>query len=236
MNAMWSPDSSRDEFPVHEFQHAAHALREIGGVRDHDERDTLRAIQLHEQIGEPRGVHAVERAGGFVGEQQFRLIDERPRHRRALPFPTRKLRGPMRKPVRKPDRREQFLRALAGLRGRARLRERGHEHVFEDRALWEQVMKLEDEADRFIAKRGERLFIEPGDVASGHFHRPAIHSIQRADDIQQRAFSTAGRADDGDALTRADLQIQIAQHIDFIATIWRAVAFFEVLDFDEHQF
>jgi len=73
---------------------------------------------------------------GFVGEQQLRLIDQRPRHRRPLPFAAGELPRTMLQPVPQPDRLEQHLRAPAG-RGaiRLRLRQRGHEHIFEDRAL-----------------------------------------------------------------------------------------------------
>ena len=46
---------------------------EIERVRDHDERDAVRLVQLDEQIGEARGVGAIERAGRFVGEEQLRL-------------------------------------------------------------------------------------------------------------------------------------------------------------------
>ena len=214
-----------------EFEYAAHALREIGCVRDHDERDTFRAIQLHKQIGETRGIHPIERAGRLIREEKFRLIDQRPRHRRALPFPAGKLCGPMRKPVREADRREEFLRTLASLHRRAWLRERWHEHVLEDRALREKMMELENEADRFIAIRGERLFIKRGDVAPGDLHRARVRAIERADDIEQRALPAARRADDGGAFTRVDLQIEIAEDIDGIAAVGSAVTLGEFLDF-----
>ena len=66
---------------------------------DHDERDALASVELGEQIDEPRGVDAVERAGGLVREQQLRLIDQRPRHGHALAFAAGEFAGPVIEPV-----------------------------------------------------------------------------------------------------------------------------------------
>jgi hypothetical protein len=73
-----------EEFPVGEFEDALHPSGEVNGVRDHDDRETVRAIHIEQEISELRCVHPVQCTGGLVGEKKLRLIDQRTRDRSAL--------------------------------------------------------------------------------------------------------------------------------------------------------
>src|SRR5437762_217681 len=65
------------------FQYAPHATGHLGGVGHHDHRDALFATDFQQEVYETRRILTVERARRFVGEQQFRLVDQRPRHCRS---------------------------------------------------------------------------------------------------------------------------------------------------------
>src|SRR5678816_3009187 len=95
------------------------------------------------------------------------------------------------------------------------------------------MMELKDEADRFVSKCRERLFIECGEVAIRDTHRTRVRTIQRADNVQQRTLSTAGRPRDGDTLSRFDLQVEIAENIDGVTAIRRAVALLSLIHISE---
>ena len=64
-------------------------------MRHDDECHALLAVQLDEQLAERRGGGLIQRAGGFVGEQELRLVDERAHHRHPLPFAPAELAGAM---------------------------------------------------------------------------------------------------------------------------------------------
>ena len=85
-----------EELSISEFDRLSHLMREIEGVRDHDERQVFLAVQLDEQLREVQRRGAVEGAGRFVGEQELGLVNERAHHRHALAFAAGKLVGPMR--------------------------------------------------------------------------------------------------------------------------------------------
>ena len=51
----------------------------------------------------------IQRAGGFVGEQELRLVDERAHDRHALAFAAAQLAGAMMQALAKPDALEQAL-------------------------------------------------------------------------------------------------------------------------------
>jgi hypothetical protein len=53
------------------------------------------AVQLNQQLSERGGGGLIQRAGGFVREQQLRAIDERADDGGALAFPAGKLAGAM---------------------------------------------------------------------------------------------------------------------------------------------
>ena len=76
-------------------QHPPHPLRQFQRVRHDDERHAFLAVQLHEQLAERGGGGVVERAGGFVGEQELRLVDQRANDGHALAFAAAQLAGAM---------------------------------------------------------------------------------------------------------------------------------------------
>ena len=61
----------------------------------HDQSDVFFLVQFLQQLRQVFGPGLIERAGGFVRQQQFGLIDQRADHGRSLAFPAGKLAGPV---------------------------------------------------------------------------------------------------------------------------------------------
>jgi hypothetical protein len=77
--------------PVAERDHAVGVGGDVGFVGDHDDGHALLAVEADERLHDLVGRARVEIAGGFVGEQKDRGVDERPRDRDALLLPARQL-------------------------------------------------------------------------------------------------------------------------------------------------
>src|SRR5207253_4186006 len=107
------------------------------------------------------------------------------------------------------------------------------QHVFKHRALRQQIMFLENETDVPVAKKGKRgireakwlLIAEP--VGAGRW------PIERAEQVQERAFAGAGRAEDGDGLAGSEIEVDAAQDFEDAATGREILA--EVFDVQGHS-
>ena len=73
------------------LEDSAKTVCEFHRVGYHDEGDAFIAIHLDKQVSKVFGRCAIERSGRFIGEEQFRLIDQRANHRSALSFTPREL-------------------------------------------------------------------------------------------------------------------------------------------------
>ena len=132
----------------------------VGGdavvVRDEQDRHPVLPPELIEQLEHLRAGDGVECAGRLVGEEQPRLVRERARDRHPLALAARQHRRPGSPRPRSPTSLEQ----LAGARRRSR-RGRcpniGSCDVLGGGQRREQVVGLEDEADRRRPVRGEGL-------------------------------------------------------------------------------
>ena len=68
----------------------------------------------------------------------------------------------------------------------------------------DQVVGLEDEADRGAAQLGELLVVELGEVDVADVHRPAGEVVEPGEAVHQRALARAGRAHDRGELARLE--------------------------------
>ena len=111
-------------------------------------------MQIQQDRGDVVGGGAIEVAGRLVAEQQARAADERAGDRDALPLAAGQLGRAMIDPVA----RGRPARSTAGARARVFRTgrdQRRNEHVLEHRALRQQAVILEDEADLLVAERRE---------------------------------------------------------------------------------
>ena len=121
-----------------------------------------RAIDAEQQVDDLAAGRAVEISGRLVGQQQRRVVGERPRDRHALLLAARELGRIVMAAFGQADLVEQRRRARAALRHAGDLHR--HEDVLERGQRRQQVEELEDEADAQAAQPRERVFVERGDV------------------------------------------------------------------------
>ena len=87
---------------------------------------------------------------------------------------------------------KQFKRPV--LHGIARIgNERGNKNVFQNGALREQMVILENEADLFIAEGRQVLVVQFMGIPALQAHRAGGRSFHGAQDVQQRCFCRCPR-------------------------------------------
>ena len=92
----------------------------------------------------------------------------------------------------------------------------------------QEMMELKDEPDCLIAKLGERIGIEGGQVLPSDLNLSRVSVIEGADDIEQRAFSATGRSDDRDCFGIGNVQVDAVEDGHDITAVRRSVSLFEV--------
>ena len=100
------------------------------------------------------------------------------------------------------DERERFLRRHRVARDLGDQRD-----VLLRRQARDQVVELEDEADRVAAESGEFVLVGAGQVDPAIGERAGGRHIESAEDVEQRGFSAAGRAEQYNELTFIKLEV-----------------------------
>ena len=74
------------------------------------------------------------------------------------------------------------------------------EDVFDHSELRKQVLLLENEAERVVAKCGGLFLGERGNVLVANFDGAGRRAVECAEEIEKRRFPASGRTDDGGCL------------------------------------
>ena len=90
--------------------------------------------------------------------------------------------------------------------------ERRDQDVFPNRALREEIVRLEDEANLPVPHRGDLLVIQPIQIPPIKRHRAARRSVERADDLEQRTLARTRRADDGEGFAECNFERHLVEH------------------------
>jgi hypothetical protein len=190
-------------------------LGDVGLVRDEDDGVALGVKVVEERHDLDRGLR-VEVAGGFVGQDDGRAIDECTGNGDALTLAAGELVGLVHHALGEVYLRQDFLGALDALGcGRAVIDERQFDVVQRGGAS-EQVECLEDEADFLVANAGELIIVEFGDVVAVEPVMALRGRIEAAEEVHQRGFAGTGRAHDGDVLVVADTDVDAAQGVHLL--------------------
>src|SRR5439155_23471232 len=137
-----------------------------------------------------------------------RLVRDRPRDRDALALAAGERARIAPEPLEQPDLAEQLPRPRRALPARPAADHR-HLHVLERGQRRDQVVELEDEADRRRAVLGDVLELLEPDPADGDAAR--IRPVERADEVQERALAAAGRACQRDGLAGRTLERELRE-------------------------
>jgi len=205
-----------DEAAVFEAVGFLHARGEGGVVGDDDQRGAGLLLGLKEEVGDLVAGRGVEGAGGFIGEEELGLIDQGAGESDAELFAAGELPRAMGEAVSEADGSEERLGAGAGGGGvfGPVTGEAGDEDIFEDGALREQVVELEDEADGAVAEAGGGGGLERGEVGIGDSDTAGGGAVERTEEIEERGLAAAGGAGDGDGFAGANMEVEIAEDVN----------------------
>ena len=199
-------------FAVHQLDDAGGvALRELRIVRDHDDQPVIRDLlqKVHDLL---RGL-GVQRARGFVGEDDLRIVDDGARDGDALHLSARHLVGLLFELSAQPhalERSDSHLPLL--LAGDAGDGERKL-NVLQDVEVRDEVVALENETDGTVAVCVPVAGLEflgglvvDDEVAVGVL-------IQPADDVEQGGLAAARRTEDGDKFALAEVEVDTSHSV-----------------------
>ena len=163
-------------------------------------------------------VRRVQVAGGLVGQQDLRLVDQRARDGHALLLPARELvRGVVRRARRGPTASSSSCARRARCGGGHGLRrvEQRQLHVLEGGGAGQQVEVLEHEADLPVAQRRRggrgRSRRRPRPRGSSW---PRGRPVEQAEDVHEGRLAAARGADHGEERPRRDVEGDAAQRVD----------------------
>ena len=171
-------------------------LRQLRVVGDHDDKTVLR--HLPEKIHDLHAGIAVQRPGGFVRQQDIRIVHERPGDRHPLHLSAGHLVRLLVELISQPHFLKRFHSPLPALclpdagDGQRQL------HIRQDCLVRDQVIALEHEADRVVPVGipvSVLIFLR-GDAVDDHI--PAVIAVQSSYNIQKRRLPRPAGTEDGD--------------------------------------
>ncbi len=200
----------RAHLQQHPFLHDAHAVgqghRLVLIVRDEQEGDAEGFLHLHQLLAQRLAERGVEGGERLVEQQDFGLVDERPRQRHPLRFAAAQ---PARVGVFESPQvhdLQQLLHPLRDFRLRHFADAGADGDVVVDGHVRKQGVVLEDEPHR------PPLHGQMPHLLSGDIDFPLVRRFETGEDAQQGGFAAAAAAEQDEAFPRLDLQRQAAEH------------------------
>ncbi len=196
-------------------------VRQFRVVGDHDDQPVLR--HFFQKVHDLDGSFGVQGAGGLIRKDDVRVVDQGAGNGHALHLTAGQLVRPLVGLVAETDLFEGRQSALAPLRRWDVGDGQSQFHIGQDGLVRDEVVVLEDEAHRVVAV-GVPVLIGiffGGDAVDDEV--AGVVPVETADDIEQRRFSRAARAQDGDELVVPEGQgdvvegglREVARHIGF---------------------
>ncbi len=167
-----------------------------------------------EEVEDRRRGHAVEIAGGLVGQQQARPGDQRPGDRHPLTLTARERRRRKGDPVAEANAFQRDSRPVAALPPRHPGIDHGQRHVLQHRSVGQQVERLEHEPDLAAPPGGPFRFTHPGRVGPVEEVGAGRGLVQEAEQVEQRRLPRARRPDDRQVLPRLDDKVDPGDGVD----------------------
>src|SRR5258708_3696347 len=210
------------EMAVSKLDAAVSLTRDVRVVRHHQD-GVAGVVQFAENLDDHGFVGFVEIAGGLVGENDLRLIDQRARNRNALLLAAGELRGEMRQAVAQAHALQHFFSLLFVRDAMEILRQH---YIFKRREIRHQMKLLEDEADFFRAVTHQLVFAEFRKIDAVNNHMAGGEGVQAAENVDERGFPRAGGAHERDPFAAVHAEADATERAQ------RAVLLDQV--FDDH--
>jgi hypothetical protein len=173
-------------------------------VSDHDDGHAELGLQFAEKREDSLASGGIEIAGGFIGEKNFRAIDEGAGNGDALLFAAGEFGGAMAEAMGEADAFERFANA-GGTLGAIHFGEAKRElDIFLEGHAREEIEGLEDHADGGAAITGEIEGGERGDVLAEGENGAGGGAVESGNEIKEGGFAGAGRAEEGEEFVLRD--------------------------------
>ena len=173
---------------------------DLGVVGNDDERLLVPASEPDHHAHDVDGRPGVEVAGRLVRENHFRPRDKRARDAHALLLAARHLGGLVVGALFEPHRGEHRHRRLVALRFGDPLEDHRQGDVFERGHGWQEVIGLEDKAQKPLPEDRELVFRQAGNVGLSNIYRAAGGLFKPRELVEQGGFAGTGGPDDADDL------------------------------------
>src|SRR3954469_2763320 len=207
----------------------------LGDVRLVGDQDhgVARPVELVEELHDLLGSGRVEVAGGLVGEQDGRLVDQGAGDGHALALAARQLVGLVGHARAEAHLLQGPARPLLPLGAREAGVDQRQLDVVQGVGAGEQVEGLEDEADLLVADPGQLGVVELLDGGAVEDVAPGRGGVETADEVHQRRLAAARGAHDGHVLPPLDRQIDAVQGVDLLGP--HVVDLVDVAQLDQHH-
>src|SRR6266545_255450 len=202
------------EGPVFQPEDPVGDLLQAGVVADDHHAAAVLGGELAQQPGDLAAVGAVEVGGRLVGQDERRVVGQRPGDRHALLLPAGELLGPEAEAVAQPHPFQQRAGAPVGGRAGDPGEVAGQLDVLGDAERPEEVEVLEDEAEAVGAQGGQPPLGRAGDVDAIDQDRPGGRPQHRAEHQQQGGLAAARRAHHQDHLAGDQVEVDVADGRD----------------------
>lgn len=193
--------------PTRQCEGVWEACCQFIAVSDTEQSSLVFGGHFQQERADFGGGSGVEVACGFIGQQQRGLLQQCPAHGDSLSFAAGKLSGSLMCTVSQPDSFNQLQGSFPQVSVGGKTGECGEEDIFEDAALGQQLVILEDEADVLVAEGGQVAGGQSPGVLAEDFERSGGGAIESSGEIQQGAFAAAGGSADGECGAGDDFQV-----------------------------
>ena len=189
----------------------------VGLVGDENDGDALLAIERAQRFHDLVRSSRIEIAGGLIGKQKARRIDQGAGDGDALLLAAGELAGRIAFAVAETEQLQRGARPFgaygATLRPRGGVVERQTD-ILKRASASQQVEALEHEAEALAADTGEIRLAQCRDIDAFHEVMTAGRLVEAAENVHQRRFARAGRAHDGDELAGLDGEADAAERFN----------------------
>jgi hypothetical protein len=209
--------------PVVHFDDAIAAGGEGAVVGGHDEGDALGSDDFEEEIEDDGAGFFVERAGGFVGEEDGWAVHEGSAESGALALAAGELLDVGVEAMGEAGALGEMMQAVTGGGARDAGGDGGDEAVFFEGEVGDEVVKLEDEAD-FVAEHVEAAAVAI-DFDAVEEDAASVGFVEATEEMEQRAFAATGGAAEGDGLAGDGFEVDALENFNGAVVVTLANAF-----------
>ncbi len=205
---------------IHNLQAARETRRKTLIMRDHHNRFSLRN-QLFKNLQDGFGGQAIQVAGGFVGNDQVRVVDQGAGNGHALLLPAGDMRGDFIGMAGNFDQFQQFEGSFFADQRLVGAQKIGRQHdVFHQIERGHQLKGLVNDPDVFATPQGQPVFVERMDRDGGRWRVTAdpmkqdlagSHCAYAGNHVEQGAFAGTRLTGNSKKLALADVNVDIVE-------------------------